>query len=61
MILRHQFCSATAADILRGQILPHCLDGSTGTVQKDNVSVHGAWRAKSLQKWTKELGIRLFG
>ncbi len=24
MILRHQFCSATAAGILRGRTLPHC-------------------------------------
>ncbi len=33
---------------------------SDGLFQEDNAPVHGAGRARSLQKWKKELGLRLF-
>jgi len=31
-----------------------------GLFQEDNAPVHGAGRARSLHKWKKELGLRLF-
>jgi len=33
---------------------------SDGLFQENNAPVHGAGRARSLQKWKKELGLRLF-